>query len=294
MKKNSAVLLVNGRSRRGAIWYDAALAGLRARGVNLTYAKKHRDPKKLFRDARRAVDDGEEFLIIGGGDGTLGTVAGYLAYSETTLGVLPLGTGNAFARDLHIPTNVDVACDIIAAGHVLSVDLGRVNNKHFLNVATIGLSTLIAEGLHPDAKKFLGPFAYGLASIRALMDVQPFRVRLHIDGVVHKFSSLQIVIGNGRYHAGPFIIAPEAQSTSGLLEVYALETHHKSELLQFAWAVARGKHGELNNVRVYQVTEGMIETEPVQKVTTDGEIVLKTPIEFGIAPGALRVLAPEE
>lgn len=243
---------------------------------------------------KAAVARKEGCIVLGGGDGTMSALAPLLAASSSTLGVLPLGTGNALARDLAIPLDLAEACDVIVKGETREIDLGVIGDKYFLNVATIGLSSQIANQLDPRAKKLFGRAAYLAALIRALVIVRPFEAVLKLDEEEHRFRSLQVVIGNGRYHAGPFLLAPDADIGSGYLEVYALTSDQKRAFWGLALHMLKGQQGELADVIAKRVKSGHLETIPTRKVTVDGEACLRTPVEFGIRAGALKVFAPPQ
>src|SRR5262249_46538641 len=158
----------------------------------------------------------------------------------STLGVLPLGTGNQFARDLCIPADVESACRIISAGHSARVDVGTKGDDYFLNVATVGLSTRGAEDLTTRAKRKWGRVGYVFALIQALRRVRPFTATLTTDQGTRSFRTLQVVIGNGKFHAGPFPLAPEARITDGKLVAYVLSDISRWGLLRYALSLPGG------------------------------------------------------
>ncbi len=235
---------------------------------------------------------GESLVVVGGGDGTLSSIAGAFVGTQSVLGVLPLGTGNEFARDLTIPSDVSGACDVIVSGQVTAVDLGIVNGSYFINVATVGLTTLIAQELTSEAKKRFGKFVYLFAVVRALARSRAFQVTLKTEEDTQTFQTLQVVIGNGRFHAGPFPLAPDASITDGKLVVYALAGTSRWDLLRYALNLPGGHHVELPNVPAVTTSGGRLETLPLQRVTVDGEICQRTPLVFGVAPRALNVKTP--
>lgn len=288
---NEAALFVNAKARRGDEWFDHARAALALRGIKLQRSELIKKPDAMRRAVREEIAKETPLIILGGGDGTFNSVCKYFVGSESVLGILPLGTGNAFARDLGIRTDVDSACDVISAGNVSAVDMGYVEDRYFLNVATIGLTTLIARNLEPSLKRVLGPAAYAVSLARAMMAVKPFRVTLEMGDEKCEFVSQQVVIGNGRFHAGPFLLAPDASLASGQLLIYALESDRKVDLFKLALAVQLGRQVDLANVRVWRTSGGRLSTSPQRTVTLDGEPTMETPVKFGIKPGALRVLA---
>ena len=287
-----AVLIVNTKSRQGRDRFAQARSGLTARGIEITHALEIRDPKELPQRVQNAVLSGASLVVVGGGDGTLSSVVKYFVGTQCVLGVLPLGTGNAFARDLSIASDVEAACDVIAKGQAAPIDLGIVNEQYFVNVATVGLTTLIAQELNNEAKKRWGKFVYLFAITRALMRVRPFQVTLETEEETRTFETLQVVIGNGRFHAGPFPLAPDATITDGKLTVYALNNASRWTLLRYALNLPGGHHVNLPDVNAIATTRGSVTTRPLERVTVDGEISLCTPLHFGIAPQALRVMTP--
>ena len=287
-----AVLIVNTKSRRGRECFAQAQAELQAKGMEITQALACREPKQVPVAARSAVKRGEPLVVVGGGDGTLSNIVGAFVGTQSVLGVLPLGTGNEFARDLTIPTDVSGACDVIVSGQVTAVDLGIVNGNYFINVATVGLTTLIAQELTSEAKKRFGKFVYVFAIVRALARSRAFQVTLKTEEDTQTFQTLQVVIGNGRFHAGPFPLAPDASITDGKLVVYALAGTSRWDLLRYALNLPGGHHVELPNVPAVTTSGGRLETLPLQRVTVDGEICQRTPLVFGVAPRALNVKTP--
>ena len=287
-----AVLIVNTKSRRGRECFALAQTELRAKGIDVTSALACRDPKQVPVAVRQAVERGASLVVVGGGDGTLSSIVGTFVGTKSVLGVLPLGTGNEFARDLTIPTDVAGACDVVASGQVTAVDLGIVNGHYFVNVATVGLTTLIALELTNEAKKRFGKFVYLFAVARALARVRPFQATISAEGETQTCKTLQVVIGNGRFHAGPFPLAPDASITDGKLVVYALAGTSRWDLLRYALNLPGGHHVELPNVPAMVTKGGRLETSPIERVTVDGEISQRTPLEFGVAPGALNVKTP--
>jgi len=286
-----AVLLVNRKARRGREWYELAERELRANGIELAFSRAFKSIRELEGFTSEALEAKIPMIVAGGGDGTFSALSDAVLGKDVVVGVLPLGTGNAFARDLGIPTNVAEACRIIAEGHVRPVDIGRLDHTTFVNVATVGLTTEIAESLTPEAKRRFGRMVYAYAVLRALMRVKPFRVRIETENGTREFETLQVVIGNGRYHAGPFPLSPEASISEGKLSLYALQTTSKSAFIRLARHLPAGRQGQLPDVHAEETIGGRIIAWPSQPVTVDGEICARTESRFEVIPGALRVVA---
>jgi YegS/Rv2252/BmrU family lipid kinase len=289
-----AVLMVNTKSRRGQEWFAEAQSRMRDLGIEIEKAWAFRSIDELKAEAKSAIGRKVPLVVAGGGDGTFSAIARYFVKSESVLGVLPLGTGNAFARDLGIAAELDVATRTLVEGRVAAVDLGYAGNDYFLNVATIGLTTKIAQNLTVDMKRKFGRFVYAIAIFRALTKVKPFEVRIETENGISEFETLQIVLGNGRFHAGPFPLSPNASITEGKLTLYALATTNKVAFLKLATRLPTGHQGDLPEVRTQETAGGIITTIPSMPVTVDGEVCVHTPMKFCVAPKALRVMVPQD
>ena len=290
--RRKSVLLVNSASRIGMEGFEQARTKLLADGVNLVGATSSGNLDVLLDKARSAIKERIPMIIVGGGDGTISAVAGLLANSRTAMAVLPLGTGNEFARDLQIPLTVDGACGIVTSGRTIHVDLGKVNDRFFVNILTAGLSTRIAEQLTNPMKKRFGRFAYAFAVFGGLRNLRPFQATLTTENGVSEFECLQIVIGNGRLHAGPFPVLPDARLRAGKFSIYALKGNRTSELLKYALMLPGGHHANLAEIHTEHARKGSLATNPRVRTTLDGEVSDRTPIQFESLPSALKVMVP--
>ncbi len=285
-----AVLICNAKSRRGREWYPAVHRKLIEDGFELLAAHDLRDPSKISGLVKKAVADKVPLIIVGGGDGTMSACASFFKGSDSILGVLPFGTGNAFARDLGIPADVDGACQVLAEGIPRKVDLGLAGKKHFVNVVTVGLSTRIAEALDDEAKKRLGRFVYAVAIFKAVVAHRPFVAKIITPEKTETFETMQVVFGSGRFHAGPFPVTPEAEITDHYLNGYALKSTSKGSLLKYALKLWGGHHVDMPEIESFQVKSARVETYPSRRVIIDGESGARTPIDIAIDPAAIRVL----
>ncbi len=261
-------------------------------GVRLERTSTFRTIQELIAETGSAIARKVPLIIAGGGDGTFSSIAKLFAGSESVLGVLPLGTGNQFARDLGIVADPQSACEVVANGKVASVDMGRAAGDYFLNVATVGVTTRIAQNLTVESKRKFGRFVYAFALVNALRTVKPFVAKLETDNGVVEFETLQVVIGNGRYHAGPFALSPGASITEGKLSIYALKSGSKGAFLKLGLYLPTGHQGDLPEIHSEEAIQGVLTTTTPQRVTIDGEVNARTPLTFGISPDCLRVMVP--
>jgi diacylglycerol kinase (ATP) len=307
VEEGPAVLVVNTRSRSGQEAFEAARERLCAHGVPLIAAHALTKPKRLQSVVREALAQGARRVLVGGGDGTISCAAQVLMGRDVTLGVVPLGTGNDFARSLGIPDTLEAACDVISGGYTARVDVGLINGRPFLNAASLGLTTAIAKRLTQELKQRAGKLAYPMAAAAEMRTLQPFRVRLKADERTLELDALQLVVGNGRYHGAGNMVAPDATLDDRRLHVYAIAAPSMAEggertglghlqdvatLARVALGMRSGEHLEHESVVHLHTARLVVETEPPMEVNADGENVGMTPMRFEVAPAALRVYAP--
>ena len=195
---HEAVLVVNTHSRRGQAAFDEAARLLIANGIILARKVACGKRKEMYREVKRAMADKIPVLIAGGGDGTLSGVANMLLGSETALGVLPLGTGNSFARDLGIAPELRKACEVIGNGKIAHIDVGIANGSCFPQCGDGGAINRDRRIAPRATKCRFGRVVYAYAVARAfdIIDLLP-RPLLSTECGSITFLTLQIVIGNG-------------------------------------------------------------------------------------------------
>ena len=230
-------------------------------------------------------------MIVGGGDGTLAGVAQAFIDSDATLGVLPLGTGNSFAQTLAIPLDLEGAIETILAGHTERVDLGMVNDRIFVNAASIGLSVVVARRTAGALKRILGPGAYLVTGAIEAWRHRSFRGTLVLDGIERTFRTQQIIITNGRFF-GTTPLGDAQQVTSDRLLVLTLEGTTTWGLARFWGAMLAGHPEWLSEVRIESAREVRVTSRPHRSIELDGEVRARTPATFSVLPKALRVYVP--
>lgn len=293
-------LLVNGASRRGPAAFQPAVRALQHAGVDLLGSVLLERPGDLAAEVARAVDAGSRLLLVGGGDGTVSTVAGMLADlpapRRPVLGVLPLGTANDFARTLDLPVDPASAISTLTTGKVVDIDLGRANGSPFLNVASLGLSVAATKALRPVLKRRLGPFAYPVAALTAYRRHIPFRARLTFPEADHQpldlGDLLQVGVGNGRHYGGGNTVAPDAGIDDSTLDLYAIRAGRLREHLSVARLLRDGTLVHHEHVQHLVTRAVVLSTDEPLPVNLDGEIVTGSPVEFRVQRNAVEVVVP--
>jgi diacylglycerol kinase (ATP) len=256
-------------------------------------------PGSAARFAKTAIKKGRETIIAAGGDGTLNEVINGIGENlgEARVGLLPLGTGNDFARSIEMPTDVDEAIEVIRAGQTRTVDLVRVTSdevRYFVNVSAGGFSGLVNEKLTPEMKKTWGPLAYLRSAAAALPELRAYRTTLALDNTESITMELyNVVVANGRYVAGGRLIAPDASIDDGLLDVVLIPERPTGELALVVAQIALGTHLSSAAVVHRQAAKLTVNSKPGMWFNVDGELVGNEPATFEIVPRALRFIVPK-
>ena len=254
---------------------------------------------------RQAVEAGRRLVVAVGGDGTASEVVDGLlsgGYSGE-FGFIPRGSGGDFRRGLGLPADVaGAARQLVAAGR-RQVDLGRIEFtgldgrpgvRHFCNVASCGITAVVAGNVNSGTKALGGPIAFKLASGRALLGWRDQRIRWRVDGgpwVEDAVTALSVC--NGRYFGGGIMVAPQAQFDDGLLDVTVWKGYTVVDFVVQQPKLYDGRHVQLAKTRLLRGRE--IEVEPVGgarvMLEVDGEQPGTLPARFTVLPKALTLRA---
>ena len=246
---------------------------------------------------RAIAERGDPYLIVGGGDGTVGAAASALAGSDTLLGILPLGTLNHFARDLGIPTDLDEAAELIASRSERRVDVAEMNGRIFINNSAIGLYPLMVVDRDLQRKR-LGRskrLAMLVASLRTLARFGHHRLNLTVnDEQEGRIDTPLLFVGNNGYRLD--LGAPGQRETldDGELCVLVMRKKTRRGLIAASLRALVGRSRSDDMVRIEGVERLRVASHRSHlAVSLDGEIVREAPpLDYAIRKRALRVIAP--
>lgn len=248
--------------------------------------------------AREAVAAGFSPIVSAGGDGSISEVVNGLmqaAGGEVAgpLGVIPLGTADDFADMLGLEKQVEAACQVILAGHTRLVDVGRVNGRFFDNNSAIGLEPMVTITERP-MKRVKGTPRYILAALKAIVNHEPWRVRLAWDDGEYEGMVALVSVGNTRRTGGAFWMTPRAEPDDGWLDFVFAGKLGRIKLLRLLPTTFDGSHVERPEVTYVRTTRLTIECDPPTPIQADGELfdLSATRIEYTILPGRLRLIVP--
>ena len=245
--------------------------------------------------ATRAVKDDYQTIVAGGGDGTVNAVAGALAGTTKTLGVLPLGTLNHFAKDLHLPLDFEGAMKTILAGHATRVDVGEVNDRIFLNNSSLGLYPQIVKERQKQQRLGWGKWpAFVWAAVTVLRRYPLLDVRLSVDGKEFVCRTPFVFIGNNEYEMEGFNIGSRRHLDKGELSLYVTLSTGRIGLLRLAFRALMGGLQKEKDFTAMHTREAWIATRHRRpRVALDGETTRTAPpLRYRIRPALLRVITP--
>lgn len=289
-KRKRALLLRNPKARRGQEPIEPLLQRLENGGLDVTVETFEALPE-IARDIVR-LRYMADLVIVCGGDGSVSSAALAAMESGLPLGIIPMGTANDLALTLDIPIDLLAAADVIAGGRTRPVDVGTVNGHAFFNVASIGLSSELAQSLDPELKKRFGRLGYALAAMKVMTRAARFRAKITEKGRTTAVETYQIAVGNGRHYGGGNVVEQNAEIDDGHLDLYSLEMTNLWKLALMLRSFRSGTHGAWREVRTARCIEFDIETKRPMPVNTDGEIVTATPAHFKVHPKAISIFAP--
>jgi len=274
-------------------------------------------------DARRlaceAVGEGFDTVVAAGGDGTLNEVLNGIGdapngFERARLGLLPLGTVNVFAREIAFPTKFELAWQTIQRGKERQIDLpcvehdvnGSQQRRYFAQLAGAGLDARAIELVKWQIKKAIGPFAYVLAGLHAVLSERSkITATCRIADSKHEQSNRSsqsessfsttgelVMVGNGRLYGGDFKLFPGADLNNGLLEVCVLPRANLMTLFRCAPSLLLMHSLPASAAKLFQTENLTLTSDPPAPLEVDGELIGRLPAKFSIKRDGLRVIVP--
>lgn len=249
------------------------------------------DAEHALELTRKAAAEGVDTVVSLGGDGMVHVAVQALAETEVSLGVVPLGTGNDFARALGIPTGDPLAAaDVVVGDHVRRIDLGRSGDTWFATVLAAGFDAAVNE--RANAMRWPhGDLRYTLAALSVIRSWMPVPYRLEIDGAVREQEAMLLAIANTESYGGGLRIAADCDPSDGLLDAILIKPVSRLEFLRVFPGVRQAKHlthPAFERIRARRITV----SAPGVIAYSDGERLGPLPLEVECVPSALGVLVP--
>lgn len=240
---------------------------------------------------RAAVQNNCDIVVAVGGDGTVSEIVNGIKDSDAILGVIPVGTGNDFVKSLGIPLTFEEALKCIFNGKNKEIDLGIVDDKYFINVASVGFDAQVVIETQKIKKNLVGPAAYVMGIFKALMGYTPFHLEIETEDSIINRQAVLIAVGNGIFYGGGMKITPHAKMDDGLLDVCLVNSMSKGKIVRLFPLLFSGKHLSRPEVEYFKVKRIKVECNNGH-INSDGDIIGKCPASFRIEPHAIKVLIP--
>lgn len=243
------------------------------------------------------IDESEyRQIIAAGGDGTINICVNAMIRHNINLplAIFPAGTANDFAYYFEIPNDIDGMIDIALGNHFTNADVGKVNDRHFVNVAAMGALIDVSQKTDPNLKNSIGVLAYYLKAVSELPNLKAHNVRLITPEKTYEETMYFMVVMNGQSAGGFKKLAMESEVNDGLLDVILFR---KMPILEFGpllFDVIRGNHSENDNVLTFRTSQLRIESEDEISTDIDGEKGEKLPLEFSLLHNRLRIFTEED
>ncbi|MGG4554271.1 diacylglycerol kinase [Paenibacillus woosongensis] len=246
------------------------------------------------REAAEAVRRGYDIIIAAGGDGTLNEVVNGMAGLEhlPPLGIFPMGTTNDFARAMGIPKRWEDYCDLVIENKTRPIDIGKVNGRHFINIAGGGSLTELTYEVPSKLKTMIGQLAYYMKGIEKVASLSPTELIIRADGHgVLEGEFMLFLIANSNSVGGFEKLAPDARIDDGLLDVIAVRKCNLAEFIRLLTMALRGDHFSDPRVVYFKTTRMEVTSPGLVQLNLDGELGGELPGVFEILPSHLRIFA---
>lgn len=244
--------------------------------------------------ARVAVERKYDLVIAAGGDGTINEVVNGLAEQEyrPKLGIIPVGTTNDFARALHIPRDVLEATDIIVKGDTIPVDIGRMNDKYFINIAGGGRLTELTYEVPSKLKTMLGQLAYYLKGMEMLPSIRATQVSIEYDGKLFEGEVMLFLVCLTNSVGGFEKLSPNSSINDGLFTLLILKKSNLADFIRIATLAIRGEHIHDPSVIYTKANHIKVNSQEIVQLNLDGEFGGLLPAEFENLYRHLEVFVP--
>ena len=246
--------------------------------------------------AQKACDNNFDFIIAAGGDGTINEVVNGIAEqgNRPTLGIIPAGTTNDFARALHIPKDITEACNVLCNGRIQSVDIGKVSSQYFINIAGAGTLTELTYEVPSKLKTMMGQVAYYVKGFEKLPRIKPSNVTIEYDGKWFEGEIMLFLVSNTNSVAGFEKLAPNAYLNDGLFDLIILKKTNLADVVRLVSAAMRGEHLSDEKVIYVQASRIKIHAKEKLQLNLDGEYGGDLPGEFVNLHNHIKMVVPDK
>jgi YegS/Rv2252/BmrU family lipid kinase len=246
---------------------------------------------------RRASQRDFDMIVAAGGDGTLSSVANGLLQCDIPMGIVPVGTSNVLARELHLPINADAACRLLTTEHsITSLDALRMGDVFSILHMGIGFDAEMIRRTKREHKRRFGRLAYVWSGIKRLAGFQPRRFSLVVDGETVATKAGMVLLANGGTIGLPFLRwGQDISPHDGRIDVCIVKARSFWDYLLLGWSMLTRQQKHSRRMRFLAAHHKIALSADVRlPVHADGDVVGETPIDVQVLPQAVRVVVPGE
>ncbi|MGH1480651.1 MAG: diacylglycerol/lipid kinase family protein [Geminicoccales bacterium] len=271
-------------------YLDTILQALRDRGCDPAMQTTSA-PGDAERHAQNIDFTDVDVLAIAGGDGTINEVLNGLQAAAPPLAIIPIGTANVLAAEVGLGSTANSIADTIAHGEARRICLGLANGRRFAVMASLGLDAEVVRHVSLDLKRYIGKGAYVIETMRQLFCFDPPAYELSINGKTHH--AYGVIIANGRYFGGRFVVAPNASIRKPCFDVCYSTNGGKVAAVRYLAAMIQGRLAEREDYRILEAPHLRIEGPVGANVQADGDIITHLPAVIDIEPDAVEIMFPK-
>jgi diacylglycerol kinase (ATP) len=239
----------------------------------------------------KAAAEGIEYVVAVGGDGTMNEVAQSLLYTSSTLGIIPMGSGNGLARDLNIPLATMSALRLLVEGKKICIDSCTLNDRPFFCTAGVGFDAHIGQCFAMQKKR--GFQTYVQTTLWEYANYQPETYRLQIDGKWIEKKAFLISFANAAQYGNNAYIAPKASMQDGLIDVCLLRPFPAVQAINMGVKLFNRTIDSSAYMHIWQTPSVRVERKAPAPVHIDGEpCLMEETLTVTVKPNSLNVLVP--
>ncbi len=240
---------------------------------------------------QEAIAEKINSVIAVGGDGTINIIGSQLIHSNTSLGIIPMGSGNGLARSLGIPFDIEKAVRIIESGKLILMDTGSLNGVPFMNLAGVGFDAHVAGMFHHSVNR--GLLNYAKITLKEFNQFRPEHLVIEINGETFEQDAFLMTVCNGPQFGNNAFIAPKAMLSDGLFHITLLKQCSWKDAPGLAIKLFRGTIDNHVNTVSFVSNSVKIIREKSGLVNIDGEPVNQSnELQFSMIPSSLKVIIP--
>ena len=241
---------------------------------------------------RKAIDQGAGCIIAVGGDGTVNEIARAMLHTDAVLGIIPKGSGNGLARELHIPMDSRKALEVIAKGHQTVIDCCQANGRVFFCTCGVGFDATVSQKFAGEKRSW--SLTYIKNTIEEYLSYQPEIYDLVVDGKQIQEKAFLVACGNASQYGNNAYIAPHANIQDGLMDITILSPFLPIDIPPLAIQLFTKRIDKNSKIHTMKAETLSIIRQKTGVMHLDGEpIIADKRIDISVIPHSLKVITPE-